>query len=117
MRKEFWGYAPDERLDNERLLKEEYQGIRPAFGYPACPDHTETATLWKLLDAENLIGAQLTENFAILPTASTAGLYFAHPGSRYFGVGRLGRDQVEDYARRKNITVADATRWLSANLM
>ena len=117
VRKEFWGYAPTERLGYERLLKEEYQGIRPAFGYPACPDHTENATLWKLLDAEARIGTRLTENFAILPTASTAGLYFSHPGSRYFGVGRIGDDQVADYARRKGLSVSEATRWLSATLM
>ena len=117
VRKEFWGYAPDENLNSERLLKEEYQGIRPAFGYPACPDHTENATLWKLLDAERGIGARLTENFAILPTASTAGLYFAHPGSRYFGVGRIGRDQLADYARRKGLGVQEVERLLSANLM
>lgn len=117
VRKEFWGYSPDENLDSELLLKEEYQGIRPAFGYPACPDHTENAALWNLLDAERRIGARLTENFAILPTASTAGLYFAHPESRYFGVGRIGSDQVEDYARRKGISGDEAARWLSANLM
>ena len=117
VRKEFWGYAPDENLDSENLLKEEYRGIRPAFGYPACPDHTENATLWKLLDAESRIGVTLTENFAILPTASTAGLYFSHPGSRYFGVGRIGKDQAADYARRKGLPVREATRWLSANLI
>ena len=117
VRKEFWAYAPDEDLNSERLLKEEYQGIRPAFGYPACPDHTENATLWGLLDAERTIGVKLTENFAIWPTASTAGLYFAHPGSLYFGVGRIGRDQVEDYARRKNMPAKDVERWLSSNIL
>ena len=117
VRKEFWAYAPDEDLNSERLLKEEYQGIRPAFGYPACPDHTENATLWGLLDAERTIGVKLTENFAIWPTASTAGLYFAHPGSLYFGVGRIGRDQVEDYARRKNMPIRDVERWLSSNIL
>ena len=117
VRKEFWAYAPDEDLNSERLLKEEYQGIRPAFGYPACPDHTENATLWGLLDAERTIGVKLTENFAIWPTASTAGLYFAHPGSLYFGVGRIGRDQVEDYARRKNMPTKDVERWLSSNIL
>ena len=116
VRKEFWGYAPSENLDSERLLKEEYQGIRPAFGYPACPDHTENAALWRLLDAERSIGVTLTENFAILPTASTAGLYFAHPESRYFGVGRIGSDQAADYARRKGLPVSEVARWLSANL-
>ena len=117
VRKEFWGYAPHESLGSSSLLREEYQGIRPAFGYPACPDHTENETLWKLLDAENLIGTQLTENYAILPTASTAGLYFSHPGSRYFGVGRIGRDQVEDYAIRKGMSVSDVSRWLSPNIV
>ena len=117
VRKEFWGYAPNESLDSPNLLREEYQGIRPAFGYPACPDHTENETLWKLLDAENLIGTQLTENYAILPTASTAGLYFSHPGSRYFGVGRIGRDQVEDYALRRGMSVSDISRWLSPNIV
>ena len=117
VRKELWGYSPDENFDSQRLLKEEYQGIRPAFGYPACPDHTENATLWQLLDAERNIGMRLTENFAILPTASTAGLYFAHPDSRYFGVGRIAKDQLEDYARRKGMPVATAERWLSGNLL
>ena len=117
VRKEFWGYAPDENLYSEELIKEEYKGIRPAFGYPACPDHTENATLWNLLDAERRVGTRLTESFAITPTASTAGLYFAHPESRYFGVGRIGRDQLEDYSRRKGISVREAERWLSANLM
>ena len=117
VRKEFWRYAPNESLDSPSLLREEYQGIRPAFGYPACPDHTENETLWKLLDAENLIGTQLTENYAILPTASTAGLYFSHPGSRYFGVGRIGRDQVEEYALRKGMSVSDISRWLSPNIV
>ena len=117
VRKEFWGYSPDEKLDSERLIKEEYRGIRPAFGYPACPDHTENATLWKLLDAERRIGVTLTENFAILPTASTAGLYFSHPGSRYFGVGRIGRDQATDYAHRKGLSVREVNRWLAANML
>ena len=116
VRKEFWGYSPDENLNTERLLKEEYQGIRPAFGYPACPDHTENATLWRILDAERRIGARLTENFAILPTASTAGLYFAHPESRYFGVGRIGNDQAQDYAKRKGMSLSDINRWLAPNL-
>lgn len=117
VRKEFWGYAEGENLNSERLLKEDYQGIRPAFGYPACPDHTENATIWQLLDVERSTGMRLTENFAILPTASTAGLYFAHPASRYFGVGRIGKDQVIDYAGRKDMPVPTAERWLSANLM
>ena len=117
VRKEFWGYAPHENFDSYSLLREEYRGIRPAFGYPACPDHTENETLWKLLDAENLIGTRLTENYAILPTASTAGLYFSHPGSRYFGVGRIGRDQIENYALRKGMSVSEISRWLSPNVV
>ena len=116
VRKELWGYVPEENLGKESLLKEEYQGIRPAFGYPACPDHTESGTLWRLLDVERNVGMELTENFAILPTASTAGLYFAHPASRYFGVGRIGRDQLSDYARRKNMPIQAVERWLSPNI-
>ena len=117
VRKEFWGYAADENLTSERLIREDYQGIRPAFGYPACPDHTENATLWQLLDVERNTEMRLTENFAIQPTASTAGLYFAHPASRYFGVGRIGKDQLADYARRKEISVPIAQRWLSSNIL
>ncbi len=116
VRKEFWAYAPDENLTNERLIKEDYRGIRPAPGYPACPDHTEKATLWTLLDAQRATGAQLTENHAIWPSASVAGLYFSHPDSHYFGVGRLARDQIEDYATRKQIPVEEAERWLRPNL-
>ena len=116
VRKEFWGYAQDEDLGNDELIKEQYLGIRPAPGYPACPDHTEKATLWRLLDAEQNTGVRLTENFAMWPTASVSGLYFAHPESHYFGVGRIGRDQVEDYARRKGIGVDEVERWLGPNL-
>ena len=116
VRKEFWAYAPDEDLPNERLIKEEYRGIRPAHGYPACPDHTEKATLWRLLDAERNAGAKLTESYAIWPTASVAGLYFAHPESRYFGVGRLAQDQISDYAARKSLTLQETERWLRPNL-
>ena len=105
VRRELWAYAPDERLTNERLIKEDYRGIRPAPGYPACPDHTEKAALWRLLDAERATGARLTENYAIWPTASVAGHYFAHPNSHYFGVGRLAPDQLTDYATRKGISV------------
>src|SRR5690606_27959895 len=93
VRKEFWGYAPDEKLGNEQLIREEYRGIRPAAGYPACPDHTEKATLWKLLDAERNSGIRLTESFVMMPAASVSGWYFSHPDSRYFQVGKLGRDQ------------------------
>ena len=116
VRKEFWGYDRDEDLNNESLIKERYQGIRPAPGYPACPDHSEKATIWRLLDAERSIGARLTENFAMWPAASVSGLYFSHPNSHYFGVGRLGRDQVEDYARRKEMAVEAVNRWLGPNL-
>ena len=116
VRREFWGYAPDEDLGNDEFIKEQYPGIRPAPGYPACPDHTEKATLWRLLDAEQNTGVRLTENFAMWPTASVSGLYFSHPASHYFGVGRIGRDQVEDYARRKRITIDEAERWLRPNL-
>ncbi len=116
VRREFWAYAPDENLSNDRLIKERYRGIRPAPGYPACPDHTEKAELWDLLDAERATGARLTESYAIWPTASVAGLYFAHPQSHYFGVGRLARDQITDYATRKGMSVEEAERWLGPNL-
>ncbi|HSX66491.1 MAG TPA: methionine synthase [Nocardioides sp.] len=116
VRKEFWGYAPDEHLDNVALIKEQYAGIRPAPGYPACPEHTEKRTLWELLDVEAATGIELTESMAMWPGASVSGFYFSHPESQYFVVGRLGRDQVADYAERKGWTLAEAERWLSANL-
>ena len=116
VRTELWGYAPDEKLDNEGLLKEQYSGIRPAPGYPACPEHTEKQTLWELLDAEANTGIELTESMAMWPGASVSGLYFSHPQSQYFVVGQLGRDQVEEYAKRKGWTLAEAERWLSPNL-
>uniref|UniRef100_UPI0018C878EC methionine synthase n=1 Tax=Haloechinothrix halophila TaxID=1069073 RepID=UPI0018C878EC len=116
VRKEFWGYAPDEELDNVGLIKERYDGIRPAPGYPACPEHTEKQTLWQLLDVEKTVGIELTESMAMWPGAAVSGFYFSHPESRYFVVGRLGRDQVEDYAARKGWSLAEAERWLSANL-
>jgi 5-methyltetrahydrofolate--homocysteine methyltransferase len=116
VRKEIWGYAARESLDNESLIAESYQGIRPAPGYPACPDHTEKRTLFELLDVENAVGVQLTESCAMTPAASVSGWYFASPEAKYFGVGRLGRDQVEDYAARKGWTVDEAERWLSPNL-
>ncbi|HEX5446904.1 MAG TPA: methionine synthase, partial [Pirellulales bacterium] len=111
-----WGYGRDESLTNEDLIDEKYRGIRPAPGYPACPDHTEKRILFDLLDAEQATGIQLTENFAMHPGASVSGLYFAHPESRYFSVDRITRDQVEDYARRKQMSVAEIERWLSPNL-
>ncbi len=116
VRKEFWGYAAQEKLDNEALIKEKYQGIRPAAGYPACPDHTEKATLFNLLDAEARIGVSVTEHFAMLPAASVSGLYFAHPESCYFGLGKINKDQVENYAERKDMSIKEVERWLAPNL-
>jgi 5-methyltetrahydrofolate--homocysteine methyltransferase len=113
VRREFWGYAADEALDEGALVREEYRGIRPAPGYPACPDHTEKAALWSLLDAERAVGIRLTESFAMWPTAAVSGWYFSHPESRYFGVGQIDRDQVESYAQRKGMTLAEAERWLA----
>lgn len=116
VRKEFWGYKKDEQLANEDLIDEKYQGIRPAPGYPACPDHTEKGLLWDLLDVETRIGMTLTESFAMLPTAAVSGFYFAHPESRYFGLGKISEDQVKDYAKRKNWTLDYAERWLAPAL-
>ena len=113
VRKEFWGYAPDEALGNADVIAERYRGIRPAPGYPAQPDHTEKATLFSLLDAERQIGVKLTESFAMWPGASVCGLYFSHPDSYYFGVGRIERDQVEDYAARKGWPAEQAEKWLA----
>jgi 5-methyltetrahydrofolate--homocysteine methyltransferase len=115
VRREFWGYARDEALGNDALIAEQYRGIRPAPGYPACPDHTEKGPLFELLRAER-IGMRLTESFAMYPAASVSGFYFSHPESQYFAVGRIGRDQLEDYARRKGVPLADAERWLAPNL-
>jgi 5-methyltetrahydrofolate--homocysteine methyltransferase len=116
VRREFWGYAADESLENAELIAEKYTGIRPAPGYPACPEHTEKRTIWELLDVEAATGIELTDSMAMWPGASVSGLYFAHPQSRYFVLGRIDRDQVEDYARRKGWTVEEAERWLSPNL-
>jgi 5-methyltetrahydrofolate--homocysteine methyltransferase len=116
VRQEFWGYAADENLGNEDLITENYRGIRPAPGYPACPDHTEKGLLWQLLDVDRNAGIHLTESFAMTPTAAVSGWYFSHPDARYFGVGRLDRDQVADYARRKGWTLAEAEKWLAPNL-
>jgi 5-methyltetrahydrofolate--homocysteine methyltransferase len=116
VRREFWAYAADERLSNEELIAEKYRGIRPAPGYPAQPDHTEKRTLFDLLDAEAETGIRLTESYAMWPPSSVSGLYFSHPDSHYFGVGRIGRDQVEDYAARKGWTVEEAERWLASIL-
>ena len=116
VRKELWGYAPQEALDNDALIAEQYRGIRPAPGYPACPDHTEKATLWQMLDVEASIGLRLTDSFAMYPTAAVSGFYFSHPDARYFAVGKVGRDQVESYAARKGISVDAAEKWLAPNL-
>jgi 5-methyltetrahydrofolate--homocysteine methyltransferase len=116
VRREFWGYATDEALDNEALIAEKYRGIRPAPGYPACPEHSEKKTLFALLDAERNAGMALTESFAMLPTAAVSGYYFSHPQSQYFVVGRLGKEQVADYARRKGVPLLQAERWLASNL-
>ena len=116
VRRDYWGYAKGEELSNQQLIKEEYQGIRPAPGYPACPEHTEKVTLFDLLKATDNAHIHLTESMAMLPTAAVSGFYFAHPQSRYFGLGKIGKDQVEDYAKRKNMSVETAERWLGPNL-
>jgi 5-methyltetrahydrofolate--homocysteine methyltransferase len=116
VRTELWGYAPGEHLDVDELIKERYRGIRPAPGYPACPDHTEKETLWRLLDAERSTGIVLTESYAMWPGASVSGWYFGHPDSRYFAVGRINRDQAADYARRKGWSLRQAEKWLAPNL-
>jgi 5-methyltetrahydrofolate--homocysteine methyltransferase len=113
VRKEFWNYAPDEALATDELILEKYQGIRPAPGYPAQPDHTEKATLFKLLDAEATAGVSLTESYAMWPGSSVSGVYFSHPESYYFGVGKIERDQVEEYAARKGMSVVETERWLA----
>ncbi|MBW7931694.1 MAG: methionine synthase [Gammaproteobacteria bacterium] len=116
VRRVHWGYAPGEALDSDALIAEAYRGIRPAAGYPACPDHTEKATLWRLLDVERNAGIVLSEGFAMMPPASVSGWYLAHPEAKYFALGRIGRDQAEDYARRKGISLATVERWLGAAL-
>jgi 5-methyltetrahydrofolate--homocysteine methyltransferase len=116
VRKEFWGYARNEKLSNEELIREEYKGVRPAPGYPACPDHTEKIKLFELLDATNNIGIELTESLAMNPPASVCGWYIAHPQSHYFGLGKIGKDQLEDYAKRKGMSLNEAERWLRPNL-
>ena len=116
VRRKHWGYAAEERLDNEALIKESYKGIRPAPGYPACPDHLEKQTIWKLLNVEEEIGVSLTESLAMWPAASVSGYYFAHPEAHYFGLGKITQDQVESFAQRKNIAVEEAKKWLRPNL-
>jgi 5-methyltetrahydrofolate--homocysteine methyltransferase len=115
VRREFWGYAGDEKLDNEELIAEKYRGIRPAPGYPACPDHTEKGPLFDLLRAPE-VGVTVTESYAMWPASSVSGFYLSHADSQYFAVGKLARDQVEDYARRKDMSIADAERWLAPYL-
>ncbi|MCW2710815.1 MAG: hypothetical protein JWP24_1009, partial [Marmoricola sp.] len=116
VRTELWGYTDDDGLDNEALIAERYAGIRPAPGYPACPEHTEKRTLWELLDVESRVGIELTDSMAMWPGASVSGWYFSHPQSQYFVVGRVARDQVASYAARKGWTLREAERWLSPNL-
>ncbi|MCF6209529.1 MAG: methionine synthase [Gammaproteobacteria bacterium] len=116
VRREFWAYAADEKLDNQALIKEQYRGIRPAAGYPASPDHTEKDLLWELLDAENNTGIHLTESKAMVPTAAVSGLYYSHPDASYFAVGKINQDQAKDYARRKGMSLRDTERWLATNL-
>jgi len=111
-----WGYGKNENLSVDEIIHEKYRGIRPAAGYPACPDHTEKGALWRLLDVEANTGMQITESFAMWPGSSVSGLYFAHPESRYFSLGKIGRDQVEDYAARKGMSVDEVERWLGPNL-
>jgi 5-methyltetrahydrofolate--homocysteine methyltransferase len=116
VRREYWGYAAHEHYSNQQLIREEYQGIRPAPGYPACPDHTEKATLWQLLKPEHNAGMTITESFAMLPTAAVSGWYFSHPGARYFPLGKIDLDQVQNYASRKGISLQEAERWLAPSL-
>jgi 5-methyltetrahydrofolate--homocysteine methyltransferase len=111
-----WGFGKDENLNSEDLIREQYRGIRPAAGYPACPDHTEKGILWELLNAEKETGIRLTESYAMWPGSSVSGLYFAHPESKYFGVGKIDRDQVVDYHLRKHMELRTVERWLGPNL-
>lgn len=116
VRKEFWGYAADETLGAEALIDEKYRGIRPAPGYPACPEHSEKSTLFRMLDATANADITLTERFAMYPASSVSGYYFSHPGSQYFVVGRVSKEQAADYARRKGVDLPQAERWLASNL-
>lgn len=113
VRKDYWGYSTDETYSNEDIIKEKYRGIRPAPGYPACPDHTEKTNLWELLNPDKKIGLELTDSFAMYPTAAVSGWYFSHPQSRYFGTGKITKDQLADYAKRKSITIEECERWLA----
>jgi 5-methyltetrahydrofolate--homocysteine methyltransferase len=116
VRKEYWGYASGERISNEQMIKEEYDGIRPAPGYPACPDHTEKQTIFELLDAEKVAGIKLTDSFAMYPASSVSGYYFANAESKYFGLGKIEKDQVVEYSVRKGMALEEMERWLSPNL-
>ena len=116
VRTQLWGYANDESLDNDSLIRERYQGIRPAPGYPACPDHTEKTALFELLNAESEIGVSLTESYAMTPAASVSGFYYSHPDSKYFAVGKINQDQVEDMAARRSMAMQELERWLRPNL-
>ncbi|MDP2092067.1 MAG: vitamin B12 dependent-methionine synthase activation domain-containing protein, partial [Pseudohongiella sp.] len=117
VRREWWGYAPGESLDNEALIKEKYRGIRPAPGYPACPEHSDKAAVFDLLGVNGKIDMSLTESYAMLPAASVSGFYFAHPDARYFAVGKINDDQVADYAARRGVTIEEAKRLLRPNLL
>lgn len=116
VRTKIWGYSPDEALSNGELIREKYQGTRPAPGYPACPEHTEKAKIWQLLNVENRIGMKLTDAYAMWPGASVSGWYFSHPESKYFAVAQIQKDQVEDYAKRRGMSMSDVERWLAPNL-
>ena len=116
VRRDYWGYAKDESLGNDDMIAERYTGIRPAPGYPACPEHSEKVSLFALLDASKNAGITLTESYAMWPTAAVSGFYYSHPQSKYFAVGKIGADQVQDYARRKGWDVPTAERWLAPNL-
>ena len=116
VRTKYWGFSNDENLSNDDLIKENYRGIRPAPGYPACPDHLEKNTIWDLLDVEKKIGVKLTESLAMWPAASVSGYYFANPDSKYFGLGKIDKDQVKDYSKRRGISIEKATKWLNPNI-
>ena len=116
VRKDYWAYDTNEKLSNDDLIAETYRGVRPAPGYPACPDHTEKGKLWQLLDVEAAIDLKLTDSYAMFPTAAVSGFYFSHPESKYFSVGKIARDQVESFAKRKGMSLDEAEKWLSPNL-
>ena len=117
VRKTFWGYASDEKLTNIELIKEKYKGIRPAAGYPACPDHTEKQVIFDLMNVTENIGIKLTESYAMYPASSVSGLYFSHPDSRYFVLGKIAEDQIKNYAERKNMSKHGVEKWLQTNLI